>query len=285
MCPLGALVMTDRRIALRWFIAYLLLFGMLYFLHPYLPMTNNFSQMAVVRGALFNISCTSIVTFLLLFYFVSQRDMFQEKADTLLLNILPEEIAKILKIESRTIADQFDSASVLFADVVNFTPMSAKMTPVDLVELLNEVFSNFDTLVEKYRLEKIKTIGDCYMVASGVPHPRPDHAVALTHFALDIQNIISKHEFRGKQLTFRIGINSGPVVVGVIGHKKFTYDLWGDTVNTASRMESHGIGGSIQVTETTFKLIKNDFDCEPSGVVNVKGKGEMKVWYVREKKG
>ena len=210
--------------------------------------------------------------------------MFQEKADNLLLNILPEEIAKILKIESRTIADQFDSASVLFADVVNFTPMSAKMTPVDLVELLNEVFSYFDTLVEKYRLEKIKTIGDCYMVASGVPHPRPDHCSGTNPLRFRYSEYISKHEFRGKQLTFRIGINSGPVVAGVIGHKKFTYDLWGDTVNTASRMESHGIGGSIQVTEATFKLIKNDFDCEPCGVVNVKGKGEMKVWYVREKK-
>ena len=189
-----------------------------------------------------------------------------------------------MKKESRTIADHYANASVFFADIVNFTPMSAKMAPVELVELLNEVFSYFDTLVDKYDLEKIKTIGDCYMVASGVPNPRPDHAQALTNFALDLRDIVSKHDFHGKQLTFRIGLNSGPVVAGVIGRKKFIYDLWGDAVNTASRMEAHGTGGVIQVTEATYKLIKDDFICEPHGGINVKGKGEMKVWHVIERK-
>jgi adenylate cyclase len=139
-------------------------------------------------------------------------------------------------------------------------------------------------LVEKYGLEKIKTIGDCYMVAAGVPRLRSDHAHILTRLALDIRDYVSQHEFRGKRLTFRIGLNSGPVIAGVIGHKKFIYDLWGDAVNTASRMESHGTGGFIQITEATYELIKDDFICEPRGIVNVKGKGDMNVWYVLNSK-
>jgi adenylate cyclase len=153
-----------------------------------------------------------------------------------------------------------------------------------LVELLNEVFSLFDTLVGRYGLEKIKTIGDCYMVAAGIPQPRSDHAHVLTHLALDIRDYVSQCEFRGKRLAFRIGVNSGPVVAGVIGRKKFIYDLWGDAVNTASRMESQGAGGFIQITDATYNLIKDDFICEPHGVINVKGKGEMNVWYVLAKR-
>ncbi len=218
---------------------------------------------------------------------MSQRDLAfrllrgeQEKAENLLLNILPKDIATILKNENRVIADHFEGASILFADVVNFTPLSMTMTPVELVELLNEVFSHFDTLVEQYGLEKIKTIGDCYMVASGVPRPRADHAHAIVRMALAMRDYINQHEFRGRRLAFRMGINSGPVVAGVIGRKKFIYDLWGDAVNTASRMESHGAGGLIQVTRETYELIQDDFVCEPRGVVNVKGKGEMEVWQV-----
>jgi guanylate cyclase len=204
----------------------------------------------------------------------------QDKSERLLLNILPAEIATVLKNEKRVIADRFDSASILFADVVNFTPMSAQMLPEELVGLLNEVFCYFDGLAEKYGLEKIKTIGDCYMLAAGVPCPRPDHAHILTETALEMRDYVGKRQFLGKQLAFRIGINSGPVVAGVIGQKKFAYDLWGDTVNTASRMESHGEAGIVQITEGTYQLIKDDFICEPRGVINVKGKGEMNVWHV-----
>jgi guanylate cyclase len=196
------------------------------------------------------------------------------------LNILPKEIVAILRNEPRTIADHFEGASILFADVVNFTPLSATMTPTELVELLNEVFSYFDLLIEKYGLEKIKTIGDCYMVASGVPRPRTDHAQVLTAMALEMRDYVSQHEFCGRKLTFRIGLNSGPVVAGVIGRKKYIYDLWGDAVNTASRMESHGQGGIIQITRATYELVKDEFMCEPRGTVNVKGKGEMEVWFV-----
>ncbi len=204
----------------------------------------------------------------------------QRKSESLLLNILPAEIARVLKNENRLIADHIEHASILFADVVNFTPMSATMSPIELVSLLNDVFSHFDTLVDKYDLEKIKTIGDCYMVAAGVPRPRPDHALVLTRLALDIRDHVRQHDYGGHHLTFRIGINSGPVVAGVIGSKKFSYDLWGDTVNTASRMESHSESGSIQVTEATYHLIKEAFVCEPRGTIEVKGKGKMPVWFV-----
>lgn len=208
----------------------------------------------------------------------------QEKSENLLLNILPKDIAELLKKKPDSIAEQYSEASILFADVVDFTPMSSQMKPIELVGLLNQVFSQFDDLVEKYDLEKIKTIGDCYMVASGVPRPRQDHARAITCLALDMQEIVKKSEYFGRKLIFRIGINSGPVVAGVIGRKKFIYDLWGDAVNTASRMESNGTGGLVQITKETYDLINEDFLCESRGVIKVKGKGELPVWFVRGRK-
>jgi guanylate cyclase len=287
LSPLGALLFDDARHALRWFLAYLGLVLVSGLLQLSAPASNHLPHWLVIIFFVMNLGAVSGIIIILLYYFVSQRDTAfrllrgeQEKAENLLLNILPKDIATILKNENRVIADHYEGASILFADVVNFTPMSATMTPVELVELLNEVFSHFDTLVEQYGLEKIKTIGDCYMVASGVPHPRADHAQAIVRMALEMRDYISQREFRGRRLAFRIGINSGPVVAGVIGRKKFIYDLWGDAVNTASRMESHGTGGLIQVTRQTYELIQDDFVCEPRGVVNVKGKGEMDVWQV-----
>jgi adenylate cyclase len=202
----------------------------------------------------------------------------------LLLNILPKEISTALKAEQRTIADEYPAVSILFADAVGFTPMAVKMTPMELVDLLNQVFLCFDGLVEKYDLEKIKTIGDCYMVASGVPRSRPDHATALVNLALDMQAAVAGTLFGGRQLAFRIGINSGPVVAGIIGRKKFTYDLWGESVNLASRMESHGRTRCIQITRSTYELVRDAFDCETVGIIEVKGAGQMEVWHVRGNK-
>jgi guanylate cyclase len=216
-------------------------------------------------------------------YTLDSLRLEQEKSENLLLNILPKDIAELLKNKPDSIAEHYTEASILFADVVNFTPMSSQMKPIELVELLNKVFSQFDDLVEKYDLEKIKTIGDCYMVASGVPRIRPDHAQVITRLALDMQEIVKASDYFGRKLTFRIGINSGPVIAGVIGRKKFIYDLWGDAVNTASRMESNGIGGLVQVTNETYNLINEEFICESRGVINVKGKGELPVWFVRGK--
>ena len=207
--------------------------------------------------------------------------MEQEKSSKLLLNILPKEIAEILKNENRLVADAYPEASILFADLVGFTPLSNQLSPIEMVQLLNEVYSHFDLLVEKYGVEKIRTIGDNYMVASGVPVSRSDHAQVLAQMALGISDFMASFPpVKGKQLQFRIGINSGPLVAGVVGKKKFQYDVWGNTVNIASRMESQGIPGKIQVTRATYALIKDDFEFEVRGVINVKGKGEMETWFL-----
>ncbi|WP_449418975.1 adenylate/guanylate cyclase domain-containing protein [Phormidium nigroviride] len=209
----------------------------------------------------------------------------QKKTEGLLLNILPKVIADRLRQEPVLIADRFDKATVLFADLVNFTQLSTRKTPTELVYLLNEIFSAFDKLTEEYNLEKIKTIGDAYMVAGGIPTPREDHAEAIAEMALDMLEAINQFSAqRGEDFKIRIGINSGPVVAGVIGTKKFIYDLWGDAVNTASRMESHGIVGSIQVSADTYELLRDKYLFEERGVINIKGKGEMITYLLMGKK-
>ena len=182
------------------------------------------------------------------------------------------------------IADDYESASVLFADVVDFTPMSAAMSPPELVGLLNDVFTTFDGFVDDLGLEKIKTVGDEYMVAAGVPQRRSDHADAIAELALRIRDHAENNHFDGHEIRLRIGINSGPVVAGIVGTHKFAYDLWGDVVNTASRMESGGVPGSIQVTSATHELIRDRFVCEPRGVVSVKGKGDMNTYILVSKR-
>jgi guanylate cyclase len=283
LCPVGALLFDTLRRAIYWLMAYLALVALSGFIQPYVPTLQPLSPAVITLFFVMNIGSVSAIIIVLLAYFVNQRNIFQEKADNLLLNILPKEIAAILKNENRTIADHYDEASILFADMVNFTPMSAEMSPVAMVDLLNEIFSHFDSLVEKYGLEKIKTVGDCYMVAAGVPRLRADHARALVRLALEMREFIRRNTFKASRpVDFRFGINSGPVLAGVIGRKKFIYDLWGDEVNIASRMESHGSGGVIQITRRTYELIKDDFICEPRGTLNVKGKGEMEVWHVMD---
>jgi guanylate cyclase len=228
--------------------------------------------------AAFNLIALGAVVFAVMIYFVRQRDHFQKQSDDLLHNVLPDEIANRLKTDNTKIADYFDAASVLFVDVVGFTSMSAGMLASDLVGLLDSVFTTFDGLVDDLGLEKIKTIGDEYMVAAGVPRARSDHAEAIAELALQIRDHIATHLFDGHRLEVRIGINSGPVVAGIIGRHKFSYDLWGDVVNTASRMQSEGVPGAIQLSSVTYELIRNQFVCEPRGVVDVKGKGEMDTY-------
>ncbi len=209
----------------------------------------------------------------------------QEQSERLLLNILPEEIANRLKRGDSTIADTFANATVLFADIVGFTKLSARVSPTQLVSLLNEIFSTFDQLAERHGLEKIKTIGDAYMVVGGLPTPRSDHANAIAEMALDMLDAISDFSNTHHQdFSIRIGINSGPVVAGVIGIKKFIYDLWGDTVNTASRMESHGKPGCIQVTSTTYQLLQEKYIFESRGAIEVKGKGLMNTYLLQCRK-
>ena len=209
----------------------------------------------------------------------------QERSERLLLNILPLSIAERLKQEQKTIADSFTEVTVLFADLVGFTQLAERISPTALVELLNLIVSKFDQLADRHCLEKIKTIGDAYLVVAGLPEPRGDHALAVAEMALDMQQTLCQvNEQTGQNLTLRIGIHTGPVVAGVIGLKKFAYDLWGDTVNTASRMESHGIPGEIQVTRVTYDCIKDHFVFEQRGPIRVKGKGEMTTYLLKGKR-
>jgi class 3 adenylate cyclase len=194
--------------------------------------------------------------------------------------VLPRRIAERLKNEpDTTIADRFESATVLFSDIVGFTQLSARLAPDEIVRRLDEVFSSFDQIADELELEKIKTIGDAYMVAGGVPARRKDHAEAVCDMALRMRDCLASLAVRlGEPIEVRIGVHTGPVVAGVIGKKKFIYDVWGDTVNTASRMESHGVPGSIQVSAATYEETKSAFDYESRGTITVKGKGEMSTY-------
>jgi len=209
-------------------------------------------------------------------------DTLRIRADELLLNILPAPIAARLKENPQTIADGFDEATVLFADIVDFTSMSSEADPVDVVSLLNIIFTEFDGLAQKHGLEKIKTIGDAYMVAAGLPEPRRDHTEAITRFAIDMLAAVKQyHGMKGEPVRLRIGINTGPLVAGVIGRQKFIYDLWGDAVNVASRMESNGLENQIQVTEAVKEKLNGDYTFIKREPIYVKGKGMM-VTYLLE---
>ena len=289
LAPLGALVFSDVGSAARWYVAYVVVFlvsgiagevtGPIW---PPLPGWFTSTMLAL------NIAVGGTIVFTLLAVFASQRRdalaalrQEQAKSEGLLLNILPRSIADRLKAQTQPIADQFGSASILFADVADFTPWSERLPPAEVVGYLDHLFSHFDGLAERWGLEKIKTIGDCYMVAAGVPTPRPDHARALALMALDmLEAMRSNEDVAHLGLELRVGINTGPVVAGVIGRKRFLYDLWGDAVNTASRMESHGTPGRIQITRATYELLADEFECEPRGPIAVKGKGEVEAWYL-----
>ena len=211
------------------------------------------------------------------------KELMAEKqtSERLLLNVLPQPIADRLKTGESLIVDRFDSVSVLFADIVGFTNLSSQTTPEKLVTMLNELFSMFDKLAEQHGLEKIKTIGDAYMVVAGIPQPIANHASAIARMALDMQAGVDAYAKRvGLPLSIRIGIHTGSCVAGVIGTKKFIYDLWGDTVNTASRMESHGLPGRIHTTEATCRLLADRYEIEARGSIDVKGKGAMQTYFV-----
>ncbi|WP_373537530.1 adenylate/guanylate cyclase domain-containing protein [Microcoleus sp.] len=209
----------------------------------------------------------------------------QNKSDHLLLNILPAAIVENLKKGEGYAAERFESATVLFADIVDFTSLAARISPLELVNFLNKIFSKFDELTEKHGLEKIKTIGDAYMVAGGLPVPMADHVGAIANMALDMQDAIADFKTdTGEPIQIRIGISTGPVVAGVIGTKKFIYDLWGDTVNVASRMECQGLPGYIQVTSAVCEQLKERYVLEERGAIAVKGKGELIVYWLKAKK-
>jgi guanylate cyclase len=285
--PLGALLFSRQKHALKWFHAYLVIVAGSGFIDSHVYSDNGLPDTLITIFFVMNIVGTSMVGFVLLYYFVYQKDrafqllnLERNKSEKLLLNVLPRSIAMQLRGNHKTIAEHYPQASVLFADVVGFTPMTADLAPEVMVERLNSIFSRFDTLVDKYDLEKIRNIGDNYMVASGVPSIRHDHAQALARLALEMVAITESDHEHESNIRFRLGINSGPVIGGVIGRKKFSFDIWGEVVNTASRMESHGIPGRIQVTQATYEILKSEFLFERRGRSRIKGIGEMETWFL-----
>jgi len=226
-----------------------------------------------------NIVGVSLTAYLLLQVAIRARDTALASSERLLLNVLPRSIAERLKRETGIIAESHDDVTVVFADVVDFTPFTDRTAPERVVGVLDEVFSAFDLLAERLGLEKIKTVGDAYMVAAGLPDPRPYHAEAGAEMALAMQEELGRLcTALGLELEIRIGMQSGPVIAGVIGRRKFIYDLWGDTVNTASRMESTGVPGRIQVTEAVYERLRSTYDFEARGEVEVKGKGRLRTY-------
>jgi guanylate cyclase len=286
--PLVALLFFTPRRALRWLAAFLGLVFVSGFLEPRPLVSSSLPPVLVTLFFVLNIGAVSTIVITLLAYFVGQKNLLfgllraeQAKSESLLLNILPKDVATRLKQGEEMIADQYDSVSILFVDLVDFTPLSATSEPKAMLALLGEIFSYFDQLVEKYGVSKIETVGDSYVMAAGLPTHCENHAALLAHLALDIRAYFERGVFLERQtIHCRMGINSGPIMAVVIERKKISYNVWGDTVNTASRMQSHGVPGQIQVSESTYELIKDEFICEPRGTVNVKGKGEMKVWLV-----
>ena len=263
LAPLGAVAFDRPGRAWPWFAAFVVTVVLSIALAEVVrPDAADLPDAFVRTFDVLNIVVVSAVALLLLVTFARGREAAQARVETLLLNVLPAEVAQRLQSDPNSIADHFDEASILFADVVDFTPLASELDARELVGLLDRLFTSFDELVDRYEVEKIKTIGDCYMVAAGVPRPRADHAQALARLALEMGGCAKSCIPEGSEhdLRLRIGISSGPVVAGVIGRRRFLYDLWGDTVNMASRMESHGIADGIQITRSTWELVRDDFE-------------------------
>jgi adenylate cyclase len=288
LAPVGALVFSGPRAGLRWYVAYLVVFMTSGFAGQIVGPVSTLPEWFTSTMLGLNVSLGGTIVFVLIATFLRQRDRAtdalereQERSEQLLLNVLPKEIAARLKAGESPIADAYEHATVLYADIVGSTMLAERLDAKQLVVLLNGIFSRFDLLAERHGVEKIRTIGDNYMCVAGVPRRRADHAQAMARMALGICAYLDELRAAGEdRIDFRIGMNSGPCVGGVIGLRKFVFDIWGDSVNTASRMESHGVPGRIQLSEATYELIRDEFNCEPRGSVEVKGKGPMRTWFL-----
>jgi class 3 adenylate cyclase len=278
--PLGALLFVGTRQAIPWLAAFAGLVVISGAIDPALAASApHIPNGVVVAFFMLNVVGVTTTAYVLLQYFVRGREREQAKAERLLLNVLPAPVAARLKQDDGTIADACAEVTVLFADIVDFTPLSARLSPHELVAVLDRVFAAWDRLAARYGVEKIKTIGDAYMAAAGIPLPRQDHAQAITEMAVAMRPEAARIASEtGLPLQVRIGIDTGPVIAGVIGRTKFIYDLWGDTVNTASRMESHAPPGTIQVTQRTYDSLQDQYELRPRGTIEVKGKGPLTTY-------
>ena len=278
LVPIAAVLFLGSRAAVPALIGVILVVLAAVAVDPFVRVPQPEPTLARLLFTAVDLIVPAAVALVLVVFIDGERVRAKAESDTLLLNVLPRSIANRLKRGERVIADYYDEVTILFADVVEFTPFAAQETPARVVEVLNEVFSRFDTLAERYGLEKIKTIGDAYMVVAGAPEPRADHAAVIIEMALAMQATAKSTELSpGRPLRLRIGIASGPAVAGVIGHRKFSYDLWGDAVNLASRMESTGIPGMIQVAASTSRLCGDRYSFQPRDV-EVKGLGALRTY-------
>jgi adenylate cyclase len=282
MGPLIALMFLSVRQAVIWQVLFLVNVVATVILAELFPaggevVTEGWRRFFFVM----NLSIASTVVFAFATYFVANALNEKQKADRLLLNILPEKTARALKSHAGVVAEEFESVSVLFADIVNYTQYSSTRKPAEVVATLNEIFNRFDELADRHGLEKIKTIGDAYMVVGGLPEPSERHAHGVANMALEMLDAIRNVEVgEGKNFSLRIGVDVGPVVAGVIGSRKFAYDLWGNTVNVASRLESHGTPDRIHVSGAFYRRLKDDFVFSESVTISVKGKGELETYFL-----
>jgi guanylate cyclase len=299
LCPLGALAFHNTKAATYCLLLFITAVVAVFFLENKLfPVETRLPDNLISILFVLNIAAVTFLTFFVLRYFVNQTELVKkqlsheqemlaaerEKSEKLLLNILPPSIAQRLKEGEKIIANEYNEAAVLFADIVGFTNISQNITPALLVESLNKIFTHFDRLVEDFGLEKIKTIGDSYMAASGLTEFKQEHIRNMAELALAMMADIPKFSLDGQtKCDVRIGIHVGPVIAGVIGSKKFSYDIWGDAVNTASRMESSGEPGKIQISQRFYEHIKDDYQCEYRGQTEIKGKGMMNLYFLTGK--
>jgi adenylate cyclase len=287
LSPIGALMILGTRQSTSWFALFLMLAALSWKLN-YMFIGTSMPIPLHIKDTFFlmNIIGTACILYAVMRYFQSQKErtllelnLEQARSEKLLLNIMPKSIASRLKDNDMRIADSHEAVTILFADIVGFTKLTSTMPPAELVDILSQLFSRFDRLADQYGLEKIKTIGDGYMVVGGAPMARDDHATVIAQLALQMQQELADfNTLTNRQLQLRIGISSGAVVAGVIGTSKFAYDIWGDPVNMASRMEKTGLPGTIQVSECTYELLKANHTLESRGLIEIKGKGEVNTY-------
>jgi adenylate cyclase len=282
VAAVGTLFFFTARESIPWFVAFVGLTVLSGIIDPVVAQrAATIPDGLRVAFFVLNVSGVSVTAYLLLQYAVRARDAAFARSENLLLNVLPQPIAERLKREPGVIAQAHDDVTVLFADVVDFTRFTERTEPERVVGVLDAIFSAFDELAARHGLEKIKTIGDAYMVAGGLPEPRADHAEAMAEMALDMRDAVDRlcGELR-IDISIRIGLDCGPVIAGVIGRHRFIYDLWGDTVNTASRMESHGAAGRIQVSEAVHRRLGARYRFTERGEIDLKGKGRRLTWFL-----
>jgi guanylate cyclase len=281
--PIGALIFLSYRGAILWMCMFLIVVLVSAVFEPAL-LGHQVEVMHEVRMMFYvmNVGTALSVAFAASAWFMTSLHKEKKRSDSLLLDILPAEVAEELKAKGFSDARQFDQVSVLFADIKGFTTIAEKMSAHELVKELNECFSAFDNIIKRHNIEKIKTVGDAYLAASGMPLANPNHARDMVNAAREIQMFITnRRKINPASFEVRVGIHSGHVVAGIVGVKKFAYDIWGDTVNTAARMEQNSEAGQINISQSTYELVKDIFNCEYRGEIEAKNKGKLKMYFVK----